>query len=719
MRRLATSSALAAGVSASHTPSPRPRRAFAGPRTNRAGWGTGGAALAWAAIGAAYVLTRSAWLDDFDSYNFARALSHFDVRLNQPHPPGYPLYVLLGRFVALAVHDPTQSLTLLSALSGALCVLAFAFLTRDLGLGWAGLLLAPLPLFWLSSELALSDVPGLCWACVAALFLERAQSTAARFERAEATAPAAPPSAESGLAGENAEAEAGPGLVDTSSGPAHELLPQKAKGWVSTTYLLLGAVASAVTAGVRPQDAIVPLAVGCFFTLPELVRQGRWRALWGATLLFTFACLAWLVPLVVSMGGFNAARRLLAGQGAYVASTDSLFARPFNWPDVAVRLGQFGDVFAAYLGGPASGGGLAAFLALFAVLALAATRCSRRVRWLALTWLLPYASFMIVTSRPDDPRKVLPALPPMLLLVAGALFQMSARWAGQSRLATVARAVPLLALFGWFTFRAAPLVQTLDSVPPASIQAEQYIRAHFSRSNTLIVAGLSYNAVRYELPDYPAYFLEAFNAAAFQRDLASGAYQHVILLDKEGPALPATYVGVSTRTFARNPLVLPKAAQVWMAVYQPLASVNATRLRLPPGPVHVGTSEDAPYLLDGWYRPEVIAGVPARWTRAQSAIRFWIATPAASTFRFVCVSFPARQQLTLAVNGQVVRTLPIGQGWAAYDVAVPATLLRAQSINVISLRSSRAVTPVHQTSGQSTDARPLAVAYTTFALAPA
>ncbi|MGH2470182.1 MAG: hypothetical protein ACRDGF_08915, partial [Chloroflexota bacterium] len=480
---------------------------------------------------------------------------------------------------------PTLSLTLLSALSGALCVLAFALLARDVGLGCTGLLLAPLPLFWISSELALSDVPGLCSACVAALFLERARGSARPLQGAAPLSPAG------AVFDENTRAGAPPGVAGTGSASARVPLPAAAKGRISPPYLILGALASAVTAGIRPQDAIVPLAVGCFFTFPEIARQGRWRAFWGATLLFTLACLAWLVPLVLSMGGVSSARRLLVGQGAYVASTDSLFARPLNWPDVAARLGQFGDVFAAYLGGPASGGGLPAFVALFAVLALAAILCSQRVRWLALTWLVPYAVFMIATSRPDDPRKVLPALPPMLLLVASALLRVSARWARQRRGSAQARAVPLAVLFGFFAFSAAPLVHTLDSVPPASIQAAQYIRAHFGHSNTLIVAGLSYNALRYELPDYPAYFLEAFDAQAFQRDLASGAYQHVILLDKEGPPLPATYAGVSTRTFARNPLVLPKAAQVWMAVYQPLASVSATRLRLPPGPVHVGTSQ--------------------------------------------------------------------------------------------------------------------------------
>jgi len=56
--------------------------------------------------------------------------------------------------------------------------------------------------------------------------------------------------------------------------------------------------------------------------------------------------------------------------------------------------------------------GLAAGLILLAILA-------KRARWLALSWLLPYGAFMLLAMRPDDPRKVLPAIPPMLLLLAG------------------------------------------------------------------------------------------------------------------------------------------------------------------------------------------------------------------------------------------------------------------------------------------------------------
>ena len=35
-------------------------------------------------------------LEDLDSINFALGLRHFDVANQQPHPPGYPIYIALG-----------------------------------------------------------------------------------------------------------------------------------------------------------------------------------------------------------------------------------------------------------------------------------------------------------------------------------------------------------------------------------------------------------------------------------------------------------------------------------------------------------------------------------------------------------------------------------------------------------------------------------------------
>src|SRR5207245_1948274 len=82
-----------------------------------------------------YLAFLSPSLDDWDSVNFLRAISYFDMRLQQPHPPGYPAYVFLARVINFFTHDPHAALTVLSAISGALCVLAFAHLASRFGAG--------------------------------------------------------------------------------------------------------------------------------------------------------------------------------------------------------------------------------------------------------------------------------------------------------------------------------------------------------------------------------------------------------------------------------------------------------------------------------------------------------------------------------------------------------------------------------------------------------
>ena len=82
-------------------------------------------------VGAALSATLIAPLPiSHDSVGFVLALEHYDVTLHQPHPPGYFLYIMLGRLVQAMVGDGWTALWLLGIIGVGLAV---AFIVRA---GW-------------------------------------------------------------------------------------------------------------------------------------------------------------------------------------------------------------------------------------------------------------------------------------------------------------------------------------------------------------------------------------------------------------------------------------------------------------------------------------------------------------------------------------------------------------------------------------------------------
>ena len=56
----------------------------------------------------------------FDDVNLAYSIGHFDVRISQPHPPGYPLFVMEMRVLHWLRFRRAESVLLVLALSGSL-----------------------------------------------------------------------------------------------------------------------------------------------------------------------------------------------------------------------------------------------------------------------------------------------------------------------------------------------------------------------------------------------------------------------------------------------------------------------------------------------------------------------------------------------------------------------------------------------------------------------
>jgi hypothetical protein len=206
------------------------------------------------ALGVVAGVSRAVFVRDtpinWDGVQFALALREFDLHLHQPHPPGYILYVMLGRVLNALVGEPALALSFLSVLFNVAAVPLLYWLTlqvfgeQSIALGAALLLLAsPLALYYgavgltYAPEMALSiGVAGIAWKV-----------------RAD----------------------------DSPTGLA----------------LLLG-LALAFASGIRQTSFLVLLPL-CIWALWRKGRN-RWLAFTGALLIST---LGWLMPLLMLSGG--------------------------------------------------------------------------------------------------------------------------------------------------------------------------------------------------------------------------------------------------------------------------------------------------------------------------------------------------------------------------------------------------------------------------------
>ncbi len=119
---------------------------------------------------------RSRDLYDLDSVNFALGMERFDTRVHQPHPPGYFLYVCIGRLVNFFAHDANLALVLVSV-AASMVTVAMIYLLAEEWFGQraariAGTLFLFSPLAWFhgivaltySVEAAFSALLGyICW----------------------------------------------------------------------------------------------------------------------------------------------------------------------------------------------------------------------------------------------------------------------------------------------------------------------------------------------------------------------------------------------------------------------------------------------------------------------------------------------------------------------------------------------------------------------------
>jgi len=124
------------------------------------------------------VITRipftSRFLLHMDSGQFVLALEKFDVTVHQPHPPGYFLYVMLGRLIHILVDDGNAVFVSVSVFFSGLTMVAVYRLGKEMFDRETGVIAALLaltsPNVWFHGEVALTYIAEAFFSAAIALF---------------------------------------------------------------------------------------------------------------------------------------------------------------------------------------------------------------------------------------------------------------------------------------------------------------------------------------------------------------------------------------------------------------------------------------------------------------------------------------------------------------------------------------------------------------------
>jgi hypothetical protein len=139
-------------------------------------------------------------------------------------------------------------------------------------------------------------------------------------------------------------------------------------------------------------------------------------------------------------------------------------------------------------------------LSLAALVAFWRFTCRRLDRGMLLAWVLPYGIWLYVAQNPDNPRHVLPLLPPLLMAMAAGLGAIRHRFRTRIPRASWCGDAPALLLVSALGLIALPLVHAYYTTLPTRVQLVRYVAAHYNPRTTRVYCWWSRRFFHYYAP---------------------------------------------------------------------------------------------------------------------------------------------------------------------------------------------------------------------------
>lgn len=386
----------------------------------------------------------STMLYHLDSVQYALGIDRYDVAVHQPHPPGYFLYVMLGKLVNTVTHDPNRAFVALSILFSGLAVITIFQLGRELfdrqTALFAALLALTSPNLWFHGEVAMNYV------------IEAFTSSAIAL-----------------------------------------LCWQVARGREDRIWLL--AAVLALAGGIRQNTPV--------FLLPLVlysVRNVPIKKITAAVLLCAGITLCWVIPMVLMTGGLNEYIGAFQELWKFNTGHNSAFEKGLTALALCSRA-LFNFITLSIGGGVVL---LGLNLYYFLRKRHFAPFWSEQARFIAL-WMTPTLLFyLLIFIHPANPGYVLIILPPLLLLTAQSVVNLTDRL---GLIGTPAVAILLAINLYLFFGTAYPVTARAVSEHDQKLATIVSRLGSHDPSRTALFVGpyifLGFRQVMYYLPEFP------------------------------------------------------------------------------------------------------------------------------------------------------------------------------------------------------------------------